>query len=166
MISVVHEFCHSSTGNITSVSARRQREIRDSADGALIRKDRLYTPQLSRNALGTVFTEKVIVSPVPFATTTKESFSTLKSTPLRSMRLSLDSAAGQSEYLIRLKNPLLGPVRMQVWKTLGNWISALPRVSQKHEFRFQRYRRSQSGSPSDTASSFRMASSRVPYRVA
>lgn len=83
-------------GSIMSISARRQRDIRDiAADGILINSDRLYTPQLPRNALGTVFTEKIIVSPVPFATSTKESFSTLKTTPLRSMRLSLESSPVQ-----------------------------------------------------------------------
>ncbi|XP_046739267.1 uncharacterized protein LOC124407298 [Diprion similis] len=83
-------------GSIMPISARRQRNMRErTSDCVSANTDRLYTPQLPRNALGTVFTEKIIVSPVPFATSTKESFSTLKSTPLTSMRLSLESSLGQ-----------------------------------------------------------------------
>ncbi|XP_012266468.2 uncharacterized protein LOC105692081 isoform X1 [Athalia rosae] len=82
--------------SIMPISARRQRDMKDMvADGILVKRDRLYTPQLPRNALGTVFSEKIIVSPVPFATTTRESFSTLKSTPLGSMRLSFESSLPQ-----------------------------------------------------------------------
>lgn len=36
-----------------------------------------------RNKLGTVFNNKIVVSPVPFAVTTRESFCTLKTTPIK-----------------------------------------------------------------------------------
>ncbi|XP_034940594.1 altered inheritance of mitochondria protein 44-like [Chelonus insularis] len=41
------------------------------------------TPQHGRNKLGTVFNKKVVVSPVPFAVSTRESFCTLQTTPIR-----------------------------------------------------------------------------------
>ncbi|XP_057332744.1 uncharacterized protein LOC130672287 isoform X2 [Microplitis mediator] len=39
--------------------------------------------KLGRNKLGTVFNNKIVVSPVPFAVTTRESFCTLKTTPIK-----------------------------------------------------------------------------------
>ncbi|XP_044004921.1 serine/threonine-protein kinase pakD-like isoform X2 [Aphidius gifuensis] len=39
--------------------------------------------QIGRNKLGTVFNKKTVVSPVPFAVTTRESFCTLKTTPIK-----------------------------------------------------------------------------------
>ena len=36
-----------------------------------------------RNKLGTVFSERIIVSPVPYIATTRESFSTLRRTPIQ-----------------------------------------------------------------------------------
>ncbi|XP_011303187.1 uncharacterized protein [Fopius arisanus] len=41
------------------------------------------TSQLGRNKLGTVFNKKIVVSPVPFAVTTRESFCTLRTTPIK-----------------------------------------------------------------------------------
>ncbi|XP_015117510.1 uncharacterized protein LOC107041447 [Diachasma alloeum] len=41
------------------------------------------TNQLGRNKLGTVFNKKIVVSPVPFAVTTRESFCTLRTTPIK-----------------------------------------------------------------------------------
>lgn len=40
-------------------------------------------PHTSRNKLGTVFNEKIVVSPVPYVLSTKESFSTLRTTPIK-----------------------------------------------------------------------------------
>ncbi|XP_015588361.1 uncharacterized protein LOC107264531 isoform X2 [Cephus cinctus] len=78
------------------ISARRQNVSRDAnEENFLIERERLYTPQLSRNKLGTVFNEKIVVSPVPFVVTTRESFSTLKTIPIRFMEQSLEITAPQ-----------------------------------------------------------------------
>lgn len=60
-------------------------------------KERLYTPQQSRNKLGTVFNEKIVVSPVPFAVSTRESFSTLKTIPIRFMGQALEISSSQGD---------------------------------------------------------------------
>ncbi|XP_023288613.1 uncharacterized protein LOC105704371 [Orussus abietinus] len=70
--------------NVLSVSARSQK------DGVELEKKRLYTPQFGRNKLGTVFNERIIVSPVPFVVSTRESFSTLKTMPIQFMGQSAD----------------------------------------------------------------------------
>ncbi|CAB0044906.1 unnamed protein product [Trichogramma brassicae] len=49
-------------------------------------------PSSSRNKLGTVFNEKIIVSPVPYVATTRQSFSTLRRTPIQFL------AAEQQDY--------------------------------------------------------------------
>ena len=38
--------------------------------------------RVERNKLGTVFNQRIIVSPVPYVSTTRESFSTLRKTPI------------------------------------------------------------------------------------
>lgn len=40
---------------------------------------------VGRNKLGTVFNERIIVSPVPFVATTRESFTTIRRTPIQFM---------------------------------------------------------------------------------
>ena len=46
-------------------------------------KERTVERQTGRNKLGTVFSERVIVSPVPYVVTTRESFCTLRKTPIQ-----------------------------------------------------------------------------------
>ncbi|OXU27092.1 hypothetical protein TSAR_008397 [Trichomalopsis sarcophagae] len=57
----------------------------DSVD-ASASKDRERELQSGRNKLGMVFNERVIVSPVPFVVTSRESFSTLRTTPIQFFR--------------------------------------------------------------------------------
>lgn len=54
-------------------------------DNTLKSKERLCTPHIGRNKLGTIFNERIVVSPVPFAVSTRESFSTLNTIPIRFM---------------------------------------------------------------------------------
>lgn len=57
------------------VSASKDKDTRN--------KDRERELQSGRNKLGMVFNERVIVSPVPFVVTARESFSTLRTTPIQ-----------------------------------------------------------------------------------
>ncbi|CAK9833323.1 hypothetical protein ANTRET_LOCUS10025 [Anthophora retusa] len=57
--------------------------------------DKLFRPQTSRNKLGTVFNEKIVVSPVPYVLSTRESFSTVKTTPIKFMGQSLEVSSIQ-----------------------------------------------------------------------
>ncbi|XP_032667685.1 uncharacterized protein LOC116842493 isoform X2 [Odontomachus brunneus] len=69
-----------------SVSASKPKDYGGVGDDdALKTKERLCTPHIGRNKLGTVFNERIVVTPVPFAVSTRESFSTLKNTPIRFM---------------------------------------------------------------------------------
>ncbi|KZC14301.1 hypothetical protein WN55_06828, partial [Dufourea novaeangliae] len=52
-------------------------------------------PHTSRNKLGTVFNEKIVVSPVPYILSTRESFSTIKTTPIKFMGQSLNISTFQ-----------------------------------------------------------------------
>ncbi|EFN87414.1 hypothetical protein EAI_05350, partial [Harpegnathos saltator] len=67
-----------------SASANKARDLRGVGDDDILKsKEKLCTPHISRNKLGTVFSERIVVSPVPFAVSTRESFSTLKFTPVK-----------------------------------------------------------------------------------
>ncbi|KOC63017.1 hypothetical protein WH47_02466 [Habropoda laboriosa] len=57
--------------------------------------DKLFRPHTSRNKLGTVFNEKIVVSPVPYVLSTRESFSTVKTTPIKFMAQSLEVSTFQ-----------------------------------------------------------------------
>lgn len=76
-------------GKEHSISASKVKGLQAVENNIGCEKDRLYTPQQSRNKLGTVFNEKIVVSPVPFAVSTRESFSTLKTIPIRFMSQTL-----------------------------------------------------------------------------
>lgn len=58
-------------------------------------EDKLSRPQTSRNKLGTVFNEKIVVSPVPYVLSTRESFSTVKTTPIKFMGQSVNESTFQ-----------------------------------------------------------------------
>ncbi|XP_043585323.1 uncharacterized protein LOC122568977 isoform X2 [Bombus pyrosoma] len=60
-------------------------------------EDKLLRPHTSRNKLGTVFNEKVVVSPVPYVLSTRESFSTVKTTPIKFMAQSLEVSSFQAK---------------------------------------------------------------------
>ncbi|XP_012140341.1 uncharacterized protein LOC100879262 isoform X2 [Megachile rotundata] len=60
-------------------------------------EDKLSRPHTSRNKLGTVFNEKIVVSPVPYVLSTRESFSTVKTTPIKFMAQSLNVSSFQGK---------------------------------------------------------------------
>ncbi|KAL0101259.1 hypothetical protein PUN28_018805 [Cardiocondyla obscurior] len=70
-----------------SISANKLKDDRNfddmKDDDALRSKEQLCTPHIGRNKLGTIFNERIIVSPVPFTVSTRESFSTLKRIPIK-----------------------------------------------------------------------------------
>ncbi|KAL2725601.1 hypothetical protein V1478_008274 [Vespula squamosa] len=78
-----------------SISASKVKSFRKIGSDINSEKERLYTAQQSRNKLGTVFNEKIVVSPVPFAVSTRESFSTLKTIPIRFMGQALEISTSQ-----------------------------------------------------------------------
>ncbi|OAD53724.1 Breast cancer type 2 susceptibility protein like protein [Eufriesea mexicana] len=61
-------------------------------------EDKFFRPHTSRNKLGTVFNEKIVVSPVPYVLSTRESFSTVKTTPIKFMAQSLEVPIFQGMY--------------------------------------------------------------------
>ncbi|KAL6258362.1 hypothetical protein P5V15_010314 [Pogonomyrmex californicus] len=65
-----------------SISANRLRDFVNPGDDNAL-KERLCTPHIGRNKLGTIFNERIVVSPVPFTVSTRESFSTLKTVPIK-----------------------------------------------------------------------------------
>ncbi|KAH0951984.1 hypothetical protein HN011_005189 [Eciton burchellii] len=74
-----------------SVSANKPKDFDDTGDDDASRsKDKLCAPHIGRNKLGTVFNERIIVSPVPFTVSTRESFSTLKTIPIRFMNENME----------------------------------------------------------------------------
>ncbi|KAK9299246.1 hypothetical protein QLX08_007689 [Tetragonisca angustula] len=68
--------------------------IRNEKDESIM-EDKLCRPHTSRNKLGTVFNEKIVVSPVPYALSTRESFSTIKTTPVKFIAQSLEVSTFQ-----------------------------------------------------------------------
>lgn len=74
-----------------SISANKLRDFDDTGDDDALRsKERLCTPHIGRNKLGTIFNERIVVSPVPFTVSTRESFSTLKTIPIKFMNENLE----------------------------------------------------------------------------
>ncbi|XP_043784534.1 uncharacterized protein LOC122710628 isoform X3 [Apis laboriosa] len=69
--------------------------IRNEKD-EFIMDDKFSRPHTSRNKLGTVFNEKIVVSPVPYVLSTRESFSTIRTTPIKFMAQSLEVSTFQS----------------------------------------------------------------------
>ncbi|XP_014600313.1 PREDICTED: uncharacterized protein LOC106784866 isoform X2 [Polistes canadensis] len=78
-----------------SISASKIKALQKVENDVNDERERLYTPQQNRNKLGTVFNEKIVVSPVPFAVSTRESFSTLKTIPIRFMEQALEISTSQ-----------------------------------------------------------------------
>ncbi|KAI4501886.1 hypothetical protein M0802_003221 [Mischocyttarus mexicanus] len=78
-----------------SISASKIKGLQKMENDINDERERLYTPQQNRNKLGTVFNEKIVVSPVPFAVSTRESFSTLKTIPIRFMEQALEISTSQ-----------------------------------------------------------------------
>ncbi|XP_018402549.1 PREDICTED: uncharacterized protein LOC108779601 [Cyphomyrmex costatus] len=78
-----------------SISANKLRDFEDTEDDALKSKERLCTPHIGRNKLGTIFNERIVVSPVPFTVSTRESFSTVKTIPIKFMNVDLEISSGQ-----------------------------------------------------------------------
>ncbi|XP_050457459.1 uncharacterized protein LOC126854588 [Cataglyphis hispanica] len=82
-----------------SISANKPRDFGNKEDdGTLRSKERLCTPHIGRNKLGTIFNERVVVSPVPFAVSTRESFSTLNTIPIRFMNEDLEISSFQGGF--------------------------------------------------------------------
>lgn len=54
-------------------------------------------PPVARNKLGTVFNEKIVVSPVPFVLSSRESFTTLRTTPIsfRTQHFKITTSEGE-----------------------------------------------------------------------
>ncbi|KAK2579844.1 hypothetical protein KPH14_007529 [Odynerus spinipes] len=90
-----------------SISASKVKGLQIMENDISFERERLYTPQQGRNKLGTVFNEKIVVSPVPFAVSTRESFSTLKTIPIRFMGQALKiSTQGSARNSISHIKPL------------------------------------------------------------
>ncbi|XP_017889393.1 uncharacterized protein LOC108630556 isoform X2 [Ceratina calcarata] len=69
-------------------------------------EDKLFRPHTSRNKLGTVFNEKIVVSPVPYVLSTRESFTTVRTTPIKFMTQSpeISTFQGSSRNISYLRN--------------------------------------------------------------
>lgn len=79
-----------------SISANKLKDFGDTGDDDALRsKERLCTPHIGRNKLGTIFNERIVVSPVPFKVSTRESFSTLKTVPIKFMNENLEVSSRQ-----------------------------------------------------------------------
>ncbi|KYQ51962.1 hypothetical protein ALC60_08908 [Trachymyrmex zeteki] len=78
-----------------SISANKLRDFGDTEDDALKSKERLCTPHIGRNKLGTIFNERIVVSPVPFTVSTRESFSTVKTIPIKFINEDLEISSAQ-----------------------------------------------------------------------
>lgn len=78
-----------------SISANKLRDFDGTEDDALKSKERLCTPHIGRNKLGTIFNERIVVSPVPFTVSTRESFSTVKTIPIKFMNEDLEISSAQ-----------------------------------------------------------------------
>jgi len=77
-----------------SISASKQKDDAEDND-SLKSKEQLCTPHIGRNKLGTIFNERIVVSPVPFTVSTRESFSTLKTIPIKFMNENLEMSSRQ-----------------------------------------------------------------------
>ncbi|XP_076226117.1 uncharacterized protein LOC116426671 isoform X2 [Nomia melanderi] len=72
-------------------------------DNTFSAEDKFLRPHTSRNKLGTVFNEKIVVSPVPYILSTRESFSTIKTTPIKFMEQPLNVSTFQGNSLTPTK---------------------------------------------------------------
>ncbi|XP_076669776.1 uncharacterized protein LOC143369565 isoform X1 [Andrena cerasifolii] len=77
--------------------------IKNGRDATSAIEDKLFRPHTGRNKLGTVFNEKIVVSPVPYILSTKESFSTVKTTPIKYMGQPLSVSTFQGKYSTPVK---------------------------------------------------------------
>ncbi|XP_076763824.1 uncharacterized protein LOC143431155 [Xylocopa sonorina] len=89
-------------------SIRSNGRMRNEKDESTV-EDEVFRPHTSgRNKLGTVFKEKIVVSSVPYVLSTKESFSTIKTTPIQFMAqsysLEVSAFQGMSRTVRCLKN--------------------------------------------------------------
>lgn len=78
-----------------SISANKPRDFGDAEDDDALKSKETCTPHIGRNKLGTIFNERIVVSPVPFAVSTRESFSTLNTIPIRFMNEDLEISSFQ-----------------------------------------------------------------------
>ncbi|XP_011858229.1 PREDICTED: uncharacterized protein LOC105555798 [Vollenhovia emeryi] len=106
-----------------SISANKPRNLDDTADDDVLRSEEC-TPHIGRNKLGTVFNERIVVSPVPFTVSTRESFSTLKMVPIKFMNenLEISSRQGSARYTgfqgsARKSGALRNPNVHSAWQT-------------------------------------------------
>lgn len=82
-----------------SISANKPRDFDNKKDDDTSRpKERLCTPHIGRNKLGTIFNERIVVSPVPFAVSTRESFSTLNTIPIRFINEDFEISSFQGSF--------------------------------------------------------------------
>ena len=106
-LKLVLKFCYFRKKN-AAISARYQGGVTDCMN-QIVEQERLYTPQQGRNKSGMVFNEKVVVSPVPFIRTTRESFSTLKTAPIQILGQSTNTSwsRGKCKFISFLKKSLI-----------------------------------------------------------
>ena len=84
-------------------SVQENHRIKNGRDATSAIEDKLFRPHTGRNKLGTVFNEKIVVSPVPYILSTKESFSTVKTTPIKYMGQPLSVSTFQGKYSTPVK---------------------------------------------------------------
>lgn len=95
-----------------SISASKPRDLDNIEDNNTLRsKERLCTPHIGRNKLGTIFNERIVVSPVPFAVSTRESFSTLNTIPIRFMNEDFEISSFQSRLARNVSGGFRGSTR-------------------------------------------------------
>ncbi|XP_076246364.1 uncharacterized protein LOC143186557 isoform X2 [Calliopsis andreniformis] len=81
--------------NMQDIQNKDKDTIKSERDAISAIEDKLFRPHTGRNKLGTVFNEKIVVSPVPYILSTRESFSTVKTTPIKYMGQSLNVSTFQ-----------------------------------------------------------------------
>ncbi|XP_011157068.1 uncharacterized protein LOC105194049 [Solenopsis invicta] len=103
-----------------SISANKLRDFDDAKDDDSFKE---CTPHIGRNKLGTIFNERIIVTPVPFKVSTRESFSTLKTIPIKFMNenLEISSCQGSARHIgfqgsARKSSALRNPNNHSVWQ--------------------------------------------------
>ena len=91
-------------------SAASKRTVKSTTNGDVnVNKDEPVVPQVARNKLGTVFNEKIVVSPVPFIVSTRESFTTLRTTPIsfRAQTFEISTPQGKIVVFTRLRRAFI-----------------------------------------------------------
>ncbi|XP_011505477.1 PREDICTED: uncharacterized protein LOC105368210 [Ceratosolen solmsi marchali] len=119
---VKNYFYHNNERTNTLAKGKRQKKKE-------VEKPNYQDTQIRRNRLGTVFNEKIIVSPVPFISTTKKSFSTLSNAPVHfvienqnfsnSNRSPMKKDNTKQILSQRRKTSLLSKPQIQTWNTSG-----------------------------------------------